>query len=352
MAEIIDEEDLPPSWEPVDAGKWLKGPRQPMQPTLGHRSDGVYLFYPGKTHTVFGDTESGKSWLMLYVSTQEIEQGHHVWYIDFEDSADTILGRLLTLTDDEDAIARYFHYVAPAVPLWNGELLATRIEGATLVTIDGVTEALSMHDSSGRDEDAVAKFGVMIAAPLAATGAAVVTLDHVVKSREAQGRNPIGSVHKLNSISGAAYRMENREPFGRGRTGISDLYVAKDRPGYVRQLGPVAKNKMVHAATLTLASQSEADRTEVSLDNPSGDFRPTTLMERISRAAKSHGEPVTKTALVNLVEGNKQAKMQAVDHLVSEGFLAPADGSGTRKKLVHVKLYLKASDQAPILDDI
>ena len=51
-----------------------------------------------------------------------------------------------------------------------------------------------------------------------------------------------------------------QEAFGRGRTGISELYVAKDRPGYVRQLGPVGKNKMVHAATLTLVSKSEAER--------------------------------------------------------------------------------------------
>ena len=125
---------------------------------------------------MFGDTEAGKSWLMLYMSARRNRAGHHVWYIDFEDSADTILGRLTTLTDDEDAIARYFHYVAPQVPLWEPELFVARIKGSSLVTIDGVTEALSLHGASGRVEDEVARFGVMMCAPMAATGAAVVSL--------------------------------------------------------------------------------------------------------------------------------------------------------------------------------
>ena len=45
-------------------------------------------------------------------------------------------------------------------------------------------------------------------------------------------------------------------------------------------------------------------------------------MERLSRAAKDHGEPITKTALAAKVAGNKQAKFLGVDQLVKEGFLA------------------------------
>jgi hypothetical protein len=42
------------SWQPVDLSDVLDGTWQPLQPTVGLRTDGVGVFYPGKSHTVSG----------------------------------------------------------------------------------------------------------------------------------------------------------------------------------------------------------------------------------------------------------------------------------------------------------
>jgi hypothetical protein len=54
------------SWAPLDLGPYLRGEVKRPVPSLGlYRSDGVRLIYPGKEHSVIGEMESGKSWLLL-----------------------------------------------------------------------------------------------------------------------------------------------------------------------------------------------------------------------------------------------------------------------------------------------
>ena len=52
-----------------------------------------------------------------------------------------------------------------------------------------------------KNQDAL--FGTMVTKQLTASGAAAVSLDHVVKDREGRGRYALGAVHKLNGLSGA-----------------------------------------------------------------------------------------------------------------------------------------------------
>ena len=49
------------SWEPVDLGPVLEGNWRPPEPSVGLRDDGKGMFYPGKCHTVIGETEGGKN---------------------------------------------------------------------------------------------------------------------------------------------------------------------------------------------------------------------------------------------------------------------------------------------------
>jgi len=114
------------SWEPIDAGAWLDGDRKPLEAELGARDDGVFLLYPGKTHSLVGESEAGKSWLALYWVAQELEAGHDVGYIDFEDSADGIFGRLVELAD-ATAIRKHFKYLRPESTLTDAAGLAERL---------------------------------------------------------------------------------------------------------------------------------------------------------------------------------------------------------------------------------
>src|SRR5215210_4329416 len=97
------------SWRPVNLTPVLTGQWSPPEPTVGRRSDGRGLFYAGKSHTVVSETEGGKTWLALSAVCDELAAGNHVVFIDFEDDAGGIVGRLLTLAAKEEAIRDRFH---------------------------------------------------------------------------------------------------------------------------------------------------------------------------------------------------------------------------------------------------
>ena len=107
----------------------------------------------------------------------------------------------------------------------------------TLVILDGVTEAMTLFGLEIKDNRDAARFARSLSKWLAGYGAAVVEIDHVVKNAETRGRYAIGGVHKLNAITGAAYTLDNRTPFGIGRTGKSAVMISKDRPGQLRRKG-------------------------------------------------------------------------------------------------------------------
>lgn len=83
------------SWQRVDLANVLSGDYTPPKPTVGARSDGVGLFYPGRVHSVASESEAGKTWLALQAAKGELAAGNAVVYIDFEDDEAGVVGRLI-----------------------------------------------------------------------------------------------------------------------------------------------------------------------------------------------------------------------------------------------------------------
>jgi AAA domain len=237
---IDDETSTPGSWSPVDLTPYLDGKITRPEPTVGLiRSDGLRLLYPGKEHTVIGEMESGKSWFACGCCAAELTAGRPVLYIHFEeaDPGDTI-ERLQALGVRNDIIAALFTFVGPDRPVTGGELARLLIEPRpSLVVLDGVNEAMSLHGLKVREEDGAATFRRVLVKPCTAVGAASLAADHVVKDRERRGRDALGSVHKGNGLTGALILLENAEPFGRDLRGRSHLFITKDRPGHLRRNG-------------------------------------------------------------------------------------------------------------------
>ena len=231
--------EAPSSWRPVDLTSVLDGTWKPLEPSVGRRLDGKGLFYPGRTHTVVSETEAGKTWFALAAAILEMAAGCHVFYIDFEDDEGSVVGRLLTLGVDPEAIRDLFHYIRPEHPLQGAHLIALCEELASyppsLALLDGITEAMTLHSLNPNDNVDIALFNRQVITPLTASGAAQVSFDHVTKDRQGRGRYALGGVHKLNIVNGAGYTFENRQPFGIGVTGRSTLKIAKDRPGQLRR---------------------------------------------------------------------------------------------------------------------
>lgn len=243
----VDDEPVPSSWQPVDLTDALNGIDVPP-PTLFTRTDGLHLLYPGRTHWVQGESETQKSFGMQFAGAQVLEAGGRVLYIDFEDDARGVVSRLLALSVGREAIEKGFTYIRPDEPLYDrddritpgGVDLSAVLDGEPydLAVIDGVTEAMTTEGLELNSNADVATWMRRTAKRIASTGAAVVCIDHVTKSREDRGRHAIGAQHKLSGVTGAAYSFNLIRPLARSTskpiTGAVAITVVKDRPGHIR----------------------------------------------------------------------------------------------------------------------
>jgi hypothetical protein len=317
------------SWRPVDLGSVLDGTYQRPEPTVGTRDDGRGLFYPKRLHVIAAESEAGKTWLALAVVAEELARGRACVYLDFEDDEGGVVGRLMTMGIAPSVIQERFAYIRPEDSI---EALTNRQDLAevlgdlqpSLAILDGVTEAMSLHGLELKDNTDVAKFGRMLPKWIADRGPAAVALDHVVKDREARGGYALGGVHKLNGLNGAMYIMENREPFGIGRTGKSRVLVRKDRPGQLRRHGIPAHDGLFWYADLVVESRAE-EFAEVWLpaakEQALAVFRPTGLMAKVCAVLAQHPNGLSKNAIETSVGGKAATVRGALDLLVSEGYV-------------------------------
>lgn len=327
ISEYADKPDERSSWWPIDLRPVLVGSWQRPEPTVGLRDDGKGLFYPTRNHSIISETEGGKTWLALCASIDEMHAGNHVLYVDFEDDEGSITDRLLALGVGRETITAQFHYIRPEEPITTGKSLNDLREivtnyRPTLDVLDGITEAMVMHGLNPMDNVDAATFGRMLPRPLARLGAAVANLDHVTKDREGRGRYAIGAVHKLNALNGAAYVLENQQPFGVGLIGRSTLKIAKDRPGQLRRNALSSSGGLHWYGTLLLDS-SDHKPAEISVEPPherDDNVRPTRIMKSISDLLDQKG-PQAQREICNLVTGKTDTIRKALSVLIADGYV-------------------------------
>lgn len=325
---VVDQLGQASTWEPVNLAAVLAGDAPQLTPTIWSRSDGHFLLYPGKIHSINAEPEAGKSWCMQHASAQQIQAGAHVLYVDFEADAKDVTGRLLELGCTPTQILEYFHYIRPDDPIDAQALLkvaaACETWQPTLAILDGVTEAMVGAGWSIKDNDDIARFFAAMPRPVARTGAAVVLIDHVVKDAEQQGRWGIGGAHKLAGIDGATYKLEALTPFSKDNPGSSRLICQKDRHGQIR---PNCKDQKL-AAVIHFKPLPGGYGIDITVD-PYGDndtreaFRPTHLMERISQSL-AHGPALTTNQLRAAVRGKAENVSLALRYLVTDGYVQAA----------------------------
>ena len=348
-----------PSWQPIDLRGVIAGECRPAVPTLLERTDGQCLLYPGLTHSLHGEPESAKSLLMQAEAAVRINRGEEVLYLDFESDKESVVARLLEFGAHPQAILDHFHYVRPEVapdssPQEQAAWQAVLSVRYTLAVIDSVTEALAVlalvidqQRRPGRVEPDGA------AQDRRATGAAVVLIDHVVKDITTRNRWAIGGQTKMAGLTGASYSLEVHQALGRGMRGELRLRVGKDRPGSVRpHCGPFRKSDRTQEAARIVIDSTDGP-TVITVWPPGNegdagqddDFRPTNLMERVSRHVEAHPGECTKDGLTKEVTGKKTSLRLAVDILTDEGFLivGPGKRSGSRV-YTSVRQYREADD--------
>jgi AAA domain len=326
------------SWRPVNLEAIVEADVTAGAAALLPRSDGVAILYSGKRHLIASEPEGGKSWLAMKAAAEEIQAGHRVLYLDFEATAQMALERLEALGVPLRDVLEYFAYVRPDGPLDID--LDELAPGVALVVLDGITEAMQLLGLDPNSSMDTAKFYAMTGRPLADVGCAVLNIDHVVKDREGRGRWAIGSQHKIAGVD-VAFGLETRKAFGRGIVGaVSTLRLLKDRPGYLQQHTVGARI----LADVRFDSVDEHVRVELGppQDTAAADFRPTALMERVSRYLTLNGDQ-TSNAITDGVTGKRQYVLQALRVLVEEGYVEVKPGP--RQSQIHSNLRSFREDE-------
>jgi hypothetical protein len=139
-------------------------------PTLLARTDGVPLLYLGQIHSIAGEPEVGKGWI-VQAETARLLPHHKVLYLDFEDTAASVLERLFALGATAEQITTNLAYVRPDVPPAPRTIPGLLAEGPfVLAVIDGLSEAYVLLGLDPYSNVDAAKFLAAVARPLADHG--------------------------------------------------------------------------------------------------------------------------------------------------------------------------------------
>jgi hypothetical protein len=244
------------SWAPVDLGPYLRGEVVRPKPSVGlERDDGLHFLYPGREHACIGEMESGKSWFAIACAAAELRKGNRVEYIHFEESdPQGTIERLLAIGVSPSRIEAGLTFRGPEAPITADIVDQIRQMPPSLVVLDGQNEAMALHGQEIREEKGPAEYRRKLVKPFTAMGAAVLSLDHVVKDKDAnRGGYALGSIMKGNGLSGSLILLEGKDPFGHGRKGASNVFVTKDRPGQLRTGGrPTGIARKFYMGTLVV----------------------------------------------------------------------------------------------------
>lgn len=358
----------PPSWRPLDLTGILDGTYERPEPTIMARTDGPSLFYPGKVHTVYGESESGKSWVAQHATVDVLHADGRVLYIDFESDAPDVTGRLTALGAQHDQLlSNAFAYVRPeASPHTFAEApeFQQLLEQTwDLAILDGVTEALGLAGKSSLDNDEITAWMRDIPRRIARhTGAAVILVDHVVKATEGRGRFPLGGQAKMAAIDGTGYLVEPVTALGVGLDGTLTIRVTKDRPGAVRaHAGDWRKSDRTQEAARVRVDSSTGDGTvHVTVEppeygqhidhDPAKPFRPTKVMEKVSRILETMREPLSRQNVIRTYRETGKAKeatiVDALNLLVEGGFLLETTGPRNARMFRSAAVYRSHTDPA------
>jgi len=306
----------------------------------------IGLFYPGYNHLLSGESEALKTWLALAASATELQADRGVIWVDGDDvGKGALLERLRLLGADDDSIARQFAYMLPDEPITD-ESRADVLEvvgrlACRLAVFDGFNPLLHMHGldpNSGADVESF--YGLID--PIRKAGAANVLTDNVVKASEARGAWAIGSERKKSKAE-VHLGMKTLEPFVRGGIGRAKIAVHKDRPGHLTRPSP---------GVLVLESRDDGCSWRVQPDDSrgaEGAFRPTKLMENVSRYLERSGddEPQSHNQILSAKLGKKEYVRAAIACLIEEGH-ALEFSSSNRARLVQLERPFREGEESDL----
>ncbi len=223
----------------VDVAALLDGTLpEPPAPDLLRRSDSNALFYAGQVNLLFGDPESGKTWVALAAVEEALHKGGTALVVDLDHNGPAAtLSRLVALGAPVAALRdpSRFLYCEPDDRV---EMLAVVADMAEwhpgVAVVDSIGELLPLFGSSSNSADDFTTVHTRVLKPLARTGAAVLAVDHLAKGQDSRAHGPGGTAAKRRAIGGVSIRVKVKDAFTPGHGGAAYLSVNKDRHGGLR----------------------------------------------------------------------------------------------------------------------
>lgn len=207
-------------------------PTPPPEAVYGAFGGAVPLFYGEGLHWLQGESESGKTWGGLAVVAELLEcQADPVIVVDYEDTRTAVVERLRALGMTREQYARLVYVSGHDIT--HAELrahLEQTERGYALMLLDGVTSALTAAGANGNDSQEVTRWADQVPRQVRAA----IVIDHVTKAVDDRRGMAIGSQAKKSVVTGTSWEVVCLRKFGRGKDGVIELRLQKDKPGGVR----------------------------------------------------------------------------------------------------------------------
>ncbi|WP_405159512.1 AAA family ATPase [Nocardia sp. NBC_01499] len=291
------------------------------EPTMCRRIDGQALLYPNAVNAIFGPPGEGKTWLMLAVVSETLNDGGRVLFIDVDDNGrGAIRWRLEAFGTLRETIAdkgRFLYCTPSATDDLEAIVDDMKRWRPSLVVIDSIGTVVTMSGGSANDADDFNRVNFRVMVPMSQTGAVVAYIDHVSKNPDSARHGAQGSSAKLQRISGVSIRVTGKEPFIPGQGGQSVLTGNKDRHGTVsRNCVPMddgSADKFI-VGTFVMNETEDGIAWEIS---PEGRVAPQkagqTRRDRLAELKTLTPAPRTGNEACERLGGNRKAALKAWD---------------------------------------
>ena len=226
----------------VDVRKLLQEGFQPPVPDVLPFSDDLCLFYSGSFNLIYGDTESGKTWLCLAAVASVLNDGGTATIVDLDhNGAPALIGNLIKLGVDLEILEDQsrFRLSEPGDGLDLKEVVQDQlVVKPDVVILDSLGEILPLFRANSNSADDFTTVHAEVIKPLTRNGASVLVVDHLAKNADSRSFGPTGTGAKMRAADGVAIRVTAERQFTPGSGGTAKLQVYKDRYGGVRNNYP------------------------------------------------------------------------------------------------------------------
>ena len=311
-----------------------------LLPVEGHKTG---LIYGTRTCWIAGEAGTGKTWIALQAAIEAASDDKRVLWIDAEDSAATLAQRLYTLRAGDLARAPdLFQRVESAD--WRS---ANDLEREAAITcLQGGLVVIDAAGSTGAGESADS-FTEWRQVHLLAGPHGTLVVDHVPKritdNDGARLRGPIGSVQKLNAVTGSSLYIAGL-PWTDTHPGTLHVIYDKDRPSGLGTLGRRGERIARIQGTPT-----NGELTLSVLPRPEPREHTPDAIEAITAIITEHPGINTRTIRDEATGLSNQAVTAALRHLTDRGDVTVEAGPrGARRHYIADTYQPEQPPDAPL----